>query len=166
MKTISELNSKWWYRLIKIVYILIFVVACGTALVISYSEVGSYQNDHTVTCNYGNKSTFLAYKDKRIYVPFEDYSISLANLPENIKKEIQTACAISDAEMKEKIDTYFNGTSDGKKLYEIIDTKVVVATYLSATLWSLLSLLIIVAIFEVLRRAFYYVVLGALRPQK
>ena len=163
MKTITELNDKAWYRLLKVIFILIIIFAASIAIYINYDAVGNYQTDFTVNCNYGHKSTFLAYKDKQIYIPsYYDYTYSLAKLPDDTKVELQVACGISQEELFAKM----NDTNDSKKLFELSETKIITDTYLSATVWSIISLLIIFVIAEILRRVFYYIVLGSLRPKK
>lgn len=167
MKTTTELNNKIWYRLIKVIFIIAIVIASVLAIIINFDSVGNYQTDHQVSCNYGNKSTFLAYKDKEIYISsLEEYSRSLANLSDNTKEQLKSACEISEEEMNAKLDALFNGKDDGKKLYDITKTKIVTDTYLTATLWSLLSLIVIFIISEIIKRSFYYIVLGSIRPNK
>ena len=166
MKTITDLNNKLWYRLIKVIFILIIATSAIIAIVVNFGEVGNYQNDYSVSCNYGNKSTFLAYKDKEIYIPgYEDYTESLAKLPDSTKDQLKTACAISKEDISALLDSYMNGTNNGTKLYDLTKTKIITDTYVTATLWSLLSLVIIFVISEIIKRAFYYVILGSIRPK-
>lgn len=40
MKTIKELNEKPWYRFVKVVYILFFVLIYGLILIDLYSQIG------------------------------------------------------------------------------------------------------------------------------
>jgi hypothetical protein len=167
MKTITELNTKIYYRFVKVIFIILMLVVAGISVAVAFSEVGSHQDDFNVACNYGNKNTFTAYKDKGIYIStYYDYSTSLADLSESAKKELQTACGISKDEMTTKFDAIFNGTDDGKKFFDLTPTKVVTSTYFTASMWSLLAIVIVIIISELIRRAFYYVVLGSLRPHK
>ena len=167
MTTITELNSKVWYRFLKVIFIIAFALSSVIAIAIAFSSVGNYQDDYSVKCNYGNKSTFLASKDKNIYISsYEDYTYSLAKLSDTAKNELQSACAISKVEMTAKMDALFNGHDDGKNLYELTPTKVITDTHLTASMWSLLSIVIIFVAFEAIRRAFYYIVLGSIKPEK
>ena len=164
MKTISELNNQWWYRLMKVIYISLILFACVVSIVLNFGAVGQYQTDHLVVCNYGNRSTFLAYKDENIYVPFgEDFSNSLAKLPKNINDQLRIACSISEEELTEKWSKMVE-TSDFKMLFTITETKVITTTYLSASIWSIVCILLIGFISEVIRRIFYYIVLGKIKP--
>lgn len=167
MKTITELNSKIWYRFLKVLFILLVIAVIGIAVAVAFSEVGSYQSDFSVKCNYGNKSNFLAYKDKEIYISsYEDYSTSLAKLSSSAKEELQSACGVSKEEINGLIQNYLKGTDEGKMLFELTPTRVPISTPVSASLWSLLFTIVIIIIAEIIRRAFYYIVLGSIRPQK
>lgn len=162
MKTVIELNDRAWYRLLKVIFILIIIFAAFIAIYVNYDAVGNYQTDYTVSCNYGHKSTFLAHKDKQIYIPsYYNYTFSLAKLPDDTKEELQAACGISQEELFAKM----NNINDSKKLFELSETKIITDTYLSATFWSIISLLVILAIAEIIRRVFYYIVLGSLKPK-
>ncbi len=166
-QTISHLNNKMWYRLLKVIYVIVFIFSCGIAISIAFESVGNYQDDYTIVCNYGNKDTFLANNDKNIYISsYYDYTENLTRLPNEIKEELQSACGISKEEMTAKMARIFNGNDDSKKLFDITKTKVVTDTYLTASLWSILSILIIAIIMEIIKRIFYYIVLGEIKPQK
>ncbi len=172
--TVKELNNNWWYRLTKVAYLAICIITAITVITLSFQEVGSYQEDYTVQCNYGNKNTFLAAKDKSIYISSTyDYSDSLADLPDYTKTALQSACGISRNEVSKILGYSDSFTPDDnqklgeeKKLFEITKTKINTATYRDAIQWSLLSLLGIGIMFEVIRRIFYYVVLGKIKPRE
>lgn len=164
MNTTSELNNKWWYRLIKVGYILLIAAACVISVAVAFEQVGTYQVDYLVVCNYGNKTTFIANKDKDIYnIPqYYNYSESLAKLPDSTKIQLQSACGITQAEM----DAKFENVNDNKKLFDLTQTKVNTTSHWSATLWSILSIVITLVIAEIIRRIFYYIVLGKVKPAK
>ncbi len=167
-KTLAYLNSKVWYRLLKVIFIILILISSGIAIAIAFSEVGSYQEDYTVVCNYGNKETFLANKDKGIWnIPSHyDYKDSLAKLPEATKKEIKTACGMTTDELNTKLTATLNGNDDGKKLFELIRTKINIYTTNKAISLSLSFVFVILIFFEIIRRVFYYIVLGKFRPNK
>jgi hypothetical protein len=166
-KTISYLNSKAWYRLLKVLYIVIVVLLCILFTSLAFEEVGSYQTDYTVKCNYGNRSTFLAYKDKDIYIsPLIQYDKSLAKLSDYSKVQLQSACDISKEEISKKMSGIIFGTDDGKGFFELNQTKVVTDTYLTASLWSILAIAVVFVFFILIKMAFYYILLGSVRPKK
>jgi hypothetical protein len=168
MTTITELNNKIWYRLIKVFFITLALIFCLIIVVINFSAVGRYEIDYKVVCNYGNKSTFLAERDKGIYIPSQtgNYDERLAELPSDTKNEIQRACEISVEEMAIKLDSFFSGHDDGKKFYDINKIKIITDTYASATLWSISGIFFVVIATEIIRRVFYYIVIGSVRPKK
>jgi hypothetical protein len=55
MKTLSELNEKWWYRLLKVAYIILFITSLISALVIPYAANSSFTildpENTTISCN-------------------------------------------------------------------------------------------------------------------
>lgn len=166
MQTISELNKKIWYRFIKVIFILIITISSGLAVYINFDAVGSYQDDHRITCNYGNKTNFLAYKDKNIYLSLDYYLHGLVGLSDNTKEKIQSICEISQEELTAKLDRIFKGNDNSKRLFDITKEKVITNTYWTAIIWSIISVLIILLIFEIIKRAFYYIVLGKIKPPK
>ncbi len=167
MKTITELNTKIWYRFVKVIFIILMLIIAGISVTVAFSEVGSYQDDFIVKCNLGNKTTFTANKDKGIYIPtYNDYSTNLEKLPDWAKEGIHKACEITKEESFNKLDAIMKGTDDGSKFYDLTPTKVPTTTYFSASMWSLLAILIALIIAEIIRRASYYILLGAIRPPK
>jgi hypothetical protein len=163
MKTISELEDKIWYRFLKVIFFTIFV---SVSLVI----VGSIYNgnrpewikDHIITCNYGNKTSFAAWNEKGILNVREDMSA----IPDYTKEIIQKACGISEKEMEDKFDAILNNTDNGKPLFSIVQGEVPTGNMLKAILFSLLGLLVALVVFELIKRVFYYIVLGNFRPKK
>lgn len=164
MKTIADLNSKWLYRLTKVLYVLFGILLITTVFAINFSAVGSYQTDFLVKCNYGNESSFLAYKDEGLYIPLGDYTTSLTHLPDYLKGPITNICEMTEEEQRQKFDSYLDGTDDGKKLFDLTVTKVPVATYLTATAWSVAWSIGLLLLLEIIRRLFYYILFGRFFP--
>lgn len=93
MKTIKELNIRWWYRLIKSVYLISFVCVAALGVFLTYEAYKPYETgDFIVVCNVGNKDTFLAWKDKQIYLSPYDLQDGLASLTDYERTELQNAC--------------------------------------------------------------------------
>lgn len=173
MKTIEWLNKYWWYRLVKVIFIFLLISTCIISVWFNLSRTGEYQTDYLVVCNYGNRETFLANKDKGIYyIPtYYDYSDGLAQLPDETKEKIQKACGLSrdDASsilVKNLSDYMKGGPTEPLKLFDLTKTKVNVVSFLSALSWAILSTLVIILVAEIIRRAFYYIVLGSIKPNK
>ncbi len=167
MKTISELNNKWWYRLIKVAFFVAILLSICVAVSVEWDELYSYDSDYRILCNYGNKASFLAYKERQIYIPsYYNYSDSIADIPDSTKTQIRSICQITDAEIQALMNDIMNGNYDGKKLFDVIPTSIPRATHLSVTLWSVLYIVIILVISEIIHRVFYYILLGTFRPKK
>lgn len=158
MKTINELNNKAWYRAVKVIYFLSFLAIIALIITL-FSIEGNFDvkdiPNSKIICQYGNERQFLV---KEIFGKNELPSI----LPEyyrsagdEFSQKILKSCEIS------KIITRSDqpsGFIPGP--YRIEQKTKKQLGYL------LLSLLITIGVFEAIRRIFYYIVLGSIRPQK
>lgn len=164
--TLNDLNNTIWYRLIKLLFVLTFILLSIVAIITSFENVGNHTTDYKIICNYGNKNIFLAYKDKNIYLPYNyNPDDGLMILPDNTKKILQETCEISYQELKTIYDTVTTGQDNNKNLFTITQVKSNVYTILHAVSWSFFAIIIIGIFFEIIRRAFYYVILGSIKPE-
>lgn len=211
-KTISYLNSKAWYRLIKVIYILVFITALISFNLFLYSINGlkTVDQDKTqIQCNIGDRKTFTSKSinlnldksdfknDKfdyeqffRNYNDFEIKNILKECSPESAKnlidsldvfriQRIYEITGIKGAE-KEYDKDYLNSetqkitsgykTSDEKANYldfsvKFFDIKPVF-TYNEFIKYFLIGNLIMLLIFEGIKRIFYYIVLGSIKPKQ
>lgn len=169
MKTISELNSRWWYRLIKVLFLLLLVLIFLFSFAVVYTTYHVRNvSDYLVTCDYGNKKTFDAYKDAGIQIlSFNlDGPATVGSLNDYEREAIQKACGITSSEAVQMLRNSLSGNSGIPSLFVIQPTTVTEGSTLSVVLFSALSLLIILITFEFIRRMFYYIVLGKIRPPK
>ena len=169
-KTISYLNGKAWYRLLKVVYVFVFLfVSAGAILIVSDLNGARRVNDYRVVCNYGSRASFLAQKDKGIYL--DDVSTNgLGYLPDSQRVSLQAACGITEAEVK-SLPNPFNPAQRAEAeaappLETITKENVTTGGIGEVVGYSLLAVLVIALVFEIARRAFYYIALGSLRPVK
>lgn len=186
MKTKSDLNSKWWYRLIKVVYAGFFLICIITSVAIVIDENHPRQvSDYAVNCvaTYTNHKNYFAQKDLSIYLfPYGSQTV-YDSLSKSDKTAIRNACDISDKEAseatsqamayidqqdkigttKEAIQSYID---ENLRPYTISPTMRTEGSYTSVVLYALLSIIIVLMAAEVVRRIFYYIVLGTLRPTK
>ncbi len=172
MRTITELNGKAWYRFLKVIYVTLILLVSTSSVISIFQDIGSHQTDYLVTCNKGNKSTFLAYKDKGIYIsydwerktpPYKGFTPEV--LTANSINALQNACDIAKEEQFVQDSLLMKlGFTEG--LFSINQIKVNIFTTANAFGWSLLSIAIILTVAEILRRIFYYILLGTLRPKK
>lgn len=185
MKTITELNSKWWYRLIKVAYL-------GLALIIvifaTYLTFDSYKprpvTDYKINClaDYTNKKTFFATKDADLYLYQGSEKTIYASLSDSERSKLRELCDLSDAEAKEATNKVLDYVYDPKnknatdedvaryadtiRPYTISLATRIEGTYLETLGYAILPILIALIVTEILRRAFYYIFLGTLKPSK
>jgi hypothetical protein len=163
--SIKELNEKIWYRLTKVIYILCFAIILLAIVWINFNQIGTYQTDTLITCTYGNKKSFLAYKNKELYLSY-DYSTIPKTLSQNSVNEIIKYCELSEKELASTYGITSDGNSYQVRPFTTQEVKVNEFTYLSAILWSILYIIIAISIFELIKKTFYYIVLGKLKPNK
>lgn len=214
-KTIKHLNTKAWYRLVKVIFILLFVIVLLIVNGIIFSENDFKQvvlGKTKITCTYGDKKTFTADEinlyslsadeflngnfDYKTY--FEGYGneydirdiVNKCHPQDNsnfdvfafqkvieavgddvlkMEKEERPPEFISDANM-EKIHKIEKAYGSEKLKYLDYTVKFFdispVFSYIPFIKIFLLANVIIFAVFEIIRRVFYYVTLGSFRPKK
>lgn len=164
-KTIHGLNQRAWYRLLKVVYLLAFVLVALASVATILSEYQPYTlNDYRIICNYGNKSSFIAY-ERGIYISSYNPDTSLALLPSYTKTAMSRECQITQEDLQLLGNAIVNDQPHDP-LYTIKREEYTHGSWVKVALISLVTLLIVFGVFEGIRRAFYYVVLGSLRPSR
>ncbi|MFA4833785.1 MAG: hypothetical protein WC619_02975 [Patescibacteria group bacterium] len=185
-KTISYLNSKIWYRLVKVAYIFSFLAACALTVFILFSfcyktsEVIDNPNTKII-CQTGNKKQFLikdVFSNNDIPTTIPDYYVAT----DKFSKKISNFCITPlDPEKKsytleelqasslEELQAVGAKPKDGFIPYPYRIEKKYIEVKEGATIsviYSLIGLIIMALIFETLKRVFYYVVLGTIKPKK
>jgi hypothetical protein len=158
MKTISELNDKWWYRLLKVTYILSILLALVINIVIIFDQNGPFFDPKKsyITCVDGRRFDLDNYD--RLFIDHLD-TIDRNNFQAWCTTE---ATIDSDGDVKlKKLDSY---GSDIKQYnfhphYENRD-------WIAVITFILIALAMVFGVAEILRRIFYYIVLGSIRPKK
>lgn len=165
--TIAYLVSKVWYRFIKVVFLLIFILAVILGCCLSYDSYRTRQvDDYLVTCQYGNKTSFAAWDEKGIYLSDYDLTNGLSSIPDGTKAKIMKSCEISEAEIDNFVSVLQENDGFVPDLYRISKTKIEKGGTARIVEYSLIYIFIISLVFEVIRRAFYYIALGTIRPKK
>lgn len=152
-KTISYLNGKAWYRLLKVIFGLFILIAIliFNGLLID-NGVKKIDNQKTkIYCSYGDKKIFtpdiiginLSYYDYLAYSVggYDDYNW----------KTINKNCG---GDVFRRLEPPYN--------FEIK----LIYSYVEFVKYFIIGNLLILFGFEILRRSFYYIVLGSIRPQK
>ena len=141
--------------------------------------------DYKIDCiaDYTNKKSFFAEKDANTYIYRYGSDTVYQSLSEDNKQKIRDKCDISKEEAdtatkkaiayvnqqeslgvsKEDIQNYIN---DNIRPYLISDDYITEGSYVKVVAYSLLSILGALLMAEIVRRIFYYIVLGSIKPKK
>jgi hypothetical protein len=171
-RDLTYFNSRWWYRLLKVIFIFLFGISVLLVGYVTYvHNRPRMQQDYIVTCNYGTNATFTALKDKNIYIPSYEAGdgSTMDQMPEYLRKELQNACGISDDDINKVLDSMWDDLSSGKPLdnaplWTVQPTTYVVGTYTKAIVLSLVGTITVVVFFEIARGIFYYIIVGSFFP--
>lgn len=213
-KTLSYLNSRVWYRLLKVVFglCILLVLVIFNWIIISEGIKSVDNSKTTISCTYGDKKILTpeqmgielsnndlrdGFNYKNFFEGYNDYTIETifkscypqtddnidifaaqkvyevwGNNRLSIRKDERPP--LTEAEKKyldetiPKIENSYINSDKAKyldysiKLFDIQP----VYTYGKFFKYFIFGNLAILSLFEVLRRVFYYVVLGIIRPQK
>lgn len=184
MKTIEDLNSKVWYRFLKLIYVSLFMV-----LIVGF-PVGFFVNVYSdpkintyIKCENGkiiDSFDLLGFiPDKGLTeeeliamgaIPMTraEYQAKFGSVPTSHAPSQQTQ-KLTEAGLSATQIARFQASdlcseADQSKKYDVIREKDVDWSYFLT--YSLVSTLAILIIFEFLRRSFYYVTLGRVNPLK
>lgn len=139
-KTTGCLNSKIWYRFIKVICIVCFLIVLVIALFISY----------------------YAYKPRKVFDNEKSYIQCNNGMIYNLKQnEVHLFSDYIDSYDDQKFRKW---CSDGN--YKLISRYKIEGSWGSVSLTMLLTIIGLTTIFEIIRRIFYYIVLGAIFPSK
>lgn len=212
-KTISFLNSKVWYRFIKVLFIISILIFLSifNYIIVSGGVKKIDQEKTTIQCNLGEKKSFstesinLSLDTGAFNNELFEYKGYFIDYPNIIKEKIITECfpkktgdiydIQKQAEIinkngftgrennlteKEKItldDNYniylkeINNVTGSSKIkyldfsfhmFEIIPS----FTYIPFINLFLFGNIIIFVVFEIIKRIFYYIILGSIKPKK
>ncbi len=188
-KTIKYLNGKVWYRFIKVLFILIFFsVLVGYNIDISYYGIKKIDLQNSVVkCNFGpdykksnlsdlglylSASDFYNYNYKSFYTnPDNEYSIKtiLSFCTGTPYSQINPLVQQGAFDYRKNIpfdggvsaNDFIKAVTYEHHLFDITP----VFSYSNFFENFFIYNIIIIFVFEVIRRGFYYVVLGTLKPE-
>jgi hypothetical protein len=184
MKTITELNGKIWYRLLK-VFFLLFVLLCNVFSIILITDEHKPRQvkDYKIECkaDYSNRQTGYAEKFGIYIFQYGDDTI-YQSLTDDTKKKLREICDVSDEEAenanaealayireqenKNTSKITIQNYIDTLRPYTISEASITKGSHLVVIFYSLISIIISIIIIEIIRRIFYYIALGSLKPQK
>ncbi len=172
MKTIEELNERWWYRLVKVIItILLTLFAVGICTAIYFHYEPQLNNERSyIKCENG-KEFILSENNITLY---SDY---MGTYDEQKARELcrNTPIKMTSEEYKEKYGE--EPPSFYEKLEPIDLEKYRIQQYNLVSIytereWSAIIGYWLITIFgtllflEIIRRIFYYILLGKLKPSK
>ena len=163
--TIAYLNTKIWHRLLKVIYILIFISVSVYAVMLSIEEYSPHEaldySKSLIICDNGETYTFSEARNVDDDIAMEKLCLSPA---EKTRREVfldyqafleREKMGIPHPEYEEIPLNY-----KIQKVYKTIGGWYLVFGY------SILWILIIYVALEITKRAFYYIVLGKINPPK
>ena len=176
-KTISALNEHFWYRLLKVIFIGVFTLAIIILLLIvcttNQQQVFVDSSKTTVDCHYPTEHTITA-DEGNLYFTINDFpNGSYSSYYMN--QEIQDACGMNSQDVANYLKTavdngaFMTINDKGQKSYAIFNVHPVFIKqggWLIILIYSCLSLVLMIALAEGIRRVFYYVALGSFKPKK
>ena len=173
-KDLNYLNTKWWYRLLKVIFVFVFVISATGIGFIAYDQNRPHtQDDYIVQCNYGTMMQFAAFKDKGIEIPVNEVGdgSNISRVPEYVRKQLQDACGISDDEVNKILNSLWDDLSLGKalntpSLWSLHLTSYTVSSQSKALLYGILALVPVVISFEIIRIVFFYIATGSFFPNE
>lgn len=179
MKTITELNKKWWYRLVKVLYVLIFVFASVLAIAFISTSGPFNSKSRSLRCDDGR--TFTTFPQPLIFkssVSYDDrlkyFCLTNADIGGDVRasypqyeglplEEIGRLFRAKYPDYEYAIEAGIIFDLPARKNYSVIIEE---SFDLGGLLYGLLLPVMVVVFFELLRRAFYYILLGSLKPPR
>jgi len=160
--TLKHLNTKIWYRLIKVLFILaiIAVLIFSEGVFIGKKLDKTNYEKSSIICNIGNKNEFHDKTLAKEIENFKDWRYISKNdteIAKNLKTKIINKCSISDKKTElylEKMIT-FNLVKNNFTDFERNDWLTIFIIFLSVLLFE-----------ETIRRLFYYIILREFFPNK
>ncbi len=211
--TLKDLQAKSWYRLLKVLFCLLFIVILiPTIIGIFYSALPTINNEQSrINCLLGNRKTFSAseldihlsakdfrkdgsfnYKEyferyystqydiRKIfeacsleqYVDYNDANIFLVQAATEVNHDQSLTQEDQAAQLKNKIDAIKRDYGSDASRFLNYDPQIftIQPVYESREIVTIVYLLLatisISGLFELIRRIFYYIVLGEWNPNK
>jgi len=170
-KTISYLNSKMRYRFIKVIYLLIlFLSLVGYSVAIFVYHEPKYDNDKSYIKCANGKNFILSQNEINLYSDFmwssdKEKAKSLC-LDLDRTRSVEENGAFSNWEkIYGKTPTIsFSAETENSGKYELVNIYTN-RNWIATIGFILLSIIGNLLVFEAIRRVFYYIALGTIRPK-
>ncbi len=178
MKTLKELNKKIWYRLLKVFYILIFIIVLFITITVNYSDLKYKLID--------NEVSFIKDKNITEIMTQKDFYATVRNAidsgqywdisEEEIYNWIRDSMVADwikiewyESQVQEKFQKHIDVSV--KPFTELNFEKEKYSNFVTFIIWRyyelfLYALLLYIIFFQVINRIFYYIIFGKLIPKK
>jgi hypothetical protein len=155
-KTISHLNTKWYYRFAKVAFILVSLFVVIIVLAIAFDSSEPYQvfdnNKSYIVCNTQEQ------QGVKYYISNSGENLSSTDLYSWDIDKLNTLCG-------EKIST-LNYINNRQKYFDLFPVYRNVGSWFGTIFECLMSLAITLLIIGIIKRLFYYIILGKFFPKK
>ncbi|MEI7424821.1 MAG: hypothetical protein WCK10_01735 [Candidatus Staskawiczbacteria bacterium] len=176
-KTLIFLNSKMWYRFIKVSYIFVFfvlIVGYNILFVFSKNLKEINQDKTQIECKYTINKTVFSPSEIGVNLTMTDI---IANKYNGTGGELDKILGECLKRAKQGVSEDTQGQSTKNVTFEEFSNRLPVSrvsmfnikpvfAYNQFLLYFFIGNLIILFAFEFFRRCFYYIVLGNMRPRK
>ncbi|MBP9864241.1 hypothetical protein KBC54_02210 [Patescibacteria group bacterium] len=160
MKTIIDLTNKSWYRLFQLIYGSTLIVGILIICFFIFSKYSAkINNDYRLYCGDKTNKNFLAWNDARILITPSDLTSENEFLDRS--KEASLICGFKN-DFKEN-GMPFTGFTP---MYKVTSENVITGNTITAILYSAIAGGLLILIFTIIKRSFYYVILGSFWPKK
>ncbi len=183
MKTVAELNEKWWYRLLKVAYYFCFVTVC---FLIVNQIVISTKPFETLDLQQSNLVCLKSDRTLNFKISFEEinrikdstsaYKVLYKDWDrDDLIGEICNTKNLNDKPLTQTNTglggyTPIGGKNNWRKdvldLHKIEEVNKVIGSYWITFFLSCIAIIIVLLCFDLVRRSFYYVILGSFVPHK
>ncbi|HEX8974164.1 MAG TPA: hypothetical protein VF817_01605 [Patescibacteria group bacterium] len=167
LKTINELNNKVWYRFLKVIYIgsFLFILLIASVLLYSnYRMPDKYISQDKLVSLFINAPSGVTFDGIVKELNTKGYTVQyvtdpqlLNNLGEAVKASYPSYSNMGNEDLAQKVvdkDSYLLSTKDYSSSWFHIVFGIVT------------DAIVFYVAFEILKRAFYYIVLGKVFPKK
>lgn len=165
MNKISELNHKWWYRLLKVVYVFSFLFSFIIPIILFTNNkpyLNVYDSRYALNCDDGRTRGDFDTSDLNDSFTDFDYFPYNPNKHNELTRMAKMACEYK--ETGDDLEAIYSNTLSfvpDIKNYEIVRIKdVYIGSWFSAIGYFLIGVIGILIIFNLIRSIFLYVVLG------
>ena len=173
-KDIQWLKSKWWYRLLKVLYISFFGCLVIWILLVAIDINGPTQminfQTSTLECLSGNKKVFTyeELSEKHYIFSFSESSISNEKIIElcELVRETHDWDTVNHSDVSERIQEMREWNNFVGNAYKLNEQEKTVGSWFLVQRDFFLATVVLLFIFEFIRRIFYYVLLGSFKPKK